>query len=90
MPQTVRAACIQLQCNSDSNRNWEACSRLVREAAAAGAELIVTPENTTFLGPHAQKVALAEPLDGPSHTRFADLARELKITLLVGSVAEIA
>lgn len=90
MPQTVRAACIQLQCNSDSNRNWEACSRLVREAAAAGAELIVTPENTTFLGPHAQKVALAEPLDGPSHRRFADLARELKITLLVGSVAEIA
>ena len=86
----IRAACVQLQCNSDSDRNWEACSRLVREAAAAGAQLIATPENTTFLGPHAQKVALAEPLDGPSHTRFADLARELQITLLVGSVAEVA
>ena len=52
------AACIQLQCNSDVARNWAVTERLVREAAAAGAKLIVTPENTTFLGPHHQKVAL--------------------------------
>ena len=90
MPQTIKAACIQLQCNSDSARNWAVCSRLVREAAEAGAQLIVTPENTTFLGPHAQKVALAEPLEGPSHLRFGELAQELGVTLLVGSVAEIA
>ncbi len=86
----IKAACIQLQCTSDADRNWKTCERLVREAAAAGAQLVVTPENTTFLGPHAQKVALAEPLDGPTHTRFGELAQSLQITLLVGSVAESA
>jgi predicted amidohydrolase len=84
------AACIQLQCNSDLARNWAVTERLVREAAAAGAQLIVTPENTTFLGPHHQKVALAEPVDGPTHQAFSRLAAELKICLLVGSVAEVA
>lgn len=84
------AAIVQLQCNSDSERNWSAADRLIRDAAAAGATLVVTPENTTFLGPHAQKVALAEPVDGPTHARFGLLAKELGICLLVGSVAEIA
>jgi deaminated glutathione amidase len=84
------AAIVQLQCNSDSERNWNAADRLIRDAAAAGATLVVTPENTTFLGPHAQKVALAEPVDGPTHARFGLLAKELGICLLVGSVAEIA
>ena len=87
---TFKAACIQLQCTSDSERNWRSCETLVRDAAGAGATLIVTPENTTFLGPHAQKVALAESIDGPTNRRLAELARELEITLLVGSVAEIA
>ena len=73
MTQTVKAACVQLQCNSDAVRNWETSSRLIREAAQAGAELVVTPENTTFLGPHAQKVALAEPLDGPTPVSYTHL-----------------
>lgn len=84
------AAIVQLQCSSDSPRNWKVANRLIREAAAAGATLVVTPENTTYLGPHTQKVALAEPVDGPTHARFGLLAKELGICLLIGSVAEIA
>jgi predicted amidohydrolase len=52
--------------------------------------LVATPEATTYLGPHARKVLLAEPVDGPTHRRFGDLASELGITLLIGSVAEQA
>ena len=62
--------------------------RWVRAAAAAGAEFIATPEATTYLGPHDRKIQLAETLDGPTHQRLAGLARELRVTLLVGSVAE--
>lgn len=84
------AACIQLQCSSDIERNWRVCETLIREAAGEGATLIATPENTTFLGPHEQKVRLAEDLRGPTQKRFAELAGELRITLLVGSIAEVA
>jgi len=40
------------------------------------------------LGPHYQKVLLAEAIDGPIATIFSTLAKELQVTLLVGSVAE--
>lgn len=82
------AACIQINGSSDIDRNLAVTERLVREAAAAGARLIATPEATTYLGPHKDKAALAEPVDGPTHLRLGRLAGELGVTLLVGSVAE--
>ena len=45
------AACIQINGSSDIERNLAVTERLVREAAAAGARLIATPEATTYLGP---------------------------------------
>lgn len=81
-------ACIQLGSTSDVERNLALTEALVRRAAAAGAVLVATPEATTFLGPHDQKVRLAEPVDGPTNRRLAALAAELGIHLLVGSVAE--
>ncbi len=87
---TFLAACVQLSCTSDVERNLATTDRLVREAAAAGAKLIATPENTPYLGPHAQKVELAEPLDGPTLSRLGALARELNVHLLIGSTAEVA
>ena len=82
------AAVIQLNGSSDISRNLATTERFVREAAAAGARFVATPEATTYLGPHKEKVQLAEPVDGPLHRRLGELARELQIGLLVGSVAE--
>lgn len=82
------AAVIQLNGSSDIERNLRVTSELVRAAARAGATLIATPEATTYLGPHREKVQLAEPVDGPLHQRYGQLARELGVDLLVGSVAE--
>jgi len=81
-------AAVQINGSSDIERNLRSTERLVREAAACGATFIATPEATTYLGPHDRKIELAEPLDGPTNTRLAQLAKELGITLLVGSVAE--
>jgi predicted amidohydrolase len=82
------AACIQLNGSSDTAQNLATTEALVRRAAAYGACFVATPEATTYLGPHKDKVALAEPLDGPTQQRLGALAAELGITLLVGSVAE--
>jgi predicted amidohydrolase len=84
----ILAAAVQLSSSSNTAANLDAAETWIRRAAALGARLVVTPENTNHLGPHADKVRLAEPLDGPTVSRLARLARELGITLVVGSVNE--
>jgi deaminated glutathione amidase len=84
------AAVVQLQSTSDEAANLAAAEALVRRAAGHGARLVATPENTNFLGPHAEKVRRAQPLDGPTVARFAALAAELGIHLLLGSFNERA
>jgi predicted amidohydrolase len=82
------AAAVQLTSTSDEAANLESAAGLIRRAAAYGARFVATPENTNYLGPHAEKVRRAEPLDGPACRRFAELARELGIFLLLGSYNE--
>ncbi|MCB9666209.1 MAG: carbon-nitrogen hydrolase family protein [Alphaproteobacteria bacterium] len=84
----ILAAAVQLQSTSDEAASLEAAEQGIRRAAAHGATLVVTPENTNFLGPHARKVELATGLDGPVVGRFAGLAAELGITLVLGSFNE--
>ncbi len=82
------AAVVQLNSSSDAAANWRQAEQLCRRAAAAGAALVATPENTNFLGPHEQKVRLAESLDGATCSRFAELAAELGVHLLLSSFNE--
>jgi len=61
----------------------------VREAAAAGAQLVVLPEKWPALGTPEQTAAAAESLaDGPSATWAREIARELSIDLVAGSMSE--
>lgn len=82
------AACIQLNGGSNIERNLRQTEALIRRAAGWGATFIATPEATTYLGPHDEKVRLAEDMDGPTNRRLAALAAELGVELLLGSVAE--
>ena len=88
MEMPVRAAAVQLNSNGDKARNLNAAERLVRSAAAEGAELVALPEKWNLLASGEQMVAGAEPLDGPSLTTARSWARELGIHLLAGSIAE--
>ncbi len=84
----VRAAAIQLNSTGDKARNLEVAERLVREAAADGAELLALPEKWNQLGDGEELVAGAEPLDGPSLGAARGWARELGVYLLAGSITE--
>ncbi len=86
----LRAAAVQLNSNSDKGRNLEAAERLVRAAAADGAELIALPEKWNLLADGPELAAGAEPLDGPSLTAARDWARTFGVHLLAGSVSELA
>lgn len=82
------AAVVQMTSTSDAEANWRQAKELIEHAAALGAQLVVTPENTNFLGPHDEKVRRAEPLGGPTCARFAHLADALDLHILLGSFNE--
>jgi predicted amidohydrolase len=84
----VRAAAVQLQSTPDRDRNLETADRLTREAAKAGAELIVLPEKWPALGTPEQTIAAAERLDGPVVQWATSIAKELGIDLVAGSFTE--
>ncbi len=84
----MRAAAVQLQSTPDRDRNLAAADRLTRDAAKAGAELIVLPEKWPVLGTPEQTIAAAEPFDGPIVQWAKDIARELQVDLVAGSFSE--
>ena len=85
----MRAAAVQLNSTDEYDRNLEVAERLVRGAAADGAELVVLPEKWTVLGSGKAIRDGAEPLDGPALSAAAGWARELGIFLVAGSVPEL-
>ena len=84
----MRASAIQLNSNDDKERNLTIAERLVRQAAAQGAELVVLPEKFNVLGSPEQLAEGAEPIDGPTLAWAGSLARELDMWLVAGSIVE--
>src|SRR5258705_11627061 len=73
---------------ADAEKNLATAERLVRDAAKRGALLVGLPENFAFLRSEGEPVPQAQDLDGPWVQRMAALARELRVTLLLGSLPE--
>jgi deaminated glutathione amidase len=84
----VRAAVVQLNSTEDKDRNLKTADRLTRAAAADGAQLVVLPEKFNVLGTHEHYQAGAETLEGPTIGWARDVARELGIDLVAGSIVE--
>jgi deaminated glutathione amidase len=89
MPDKIRIACVQMTSRADKSANLETAERLVGQAAATGADLVVLPEKWNVIGDAAVYYATAEPLEGgESVAAMSDWARTHGITLVGGSVAE--
>ena len=84
----IKAACIQMNCGPEIAPNLEFLERAVREAAAAGATFIATPENSDLIRfpPSADNLFAGEE-DHAGVALASKLAAELGITLLIGSFA---
>lgn len=85
----LKAACIQFTAGPDWPSHAEAVVRLVRQAAEAGARLIVTPENTGGIRQDKVRMVAEAPVEAehPAIAAFTTLAHDLGIWLLCGSVA---
>ncbi len=86
---TVRAACIQMRSTTDVATNLEDALRLIRVAAAEGAEFIATPEMTNLLDirPGQARPKIKLEAEDACLAALSALAAELGITLLIGSLA---
>ena len=89
MSERINAACIQICSGPDIDNNLKAAGQLIREAAAKGAQLVSTPENTCHIrSPMSEKLKTTPwQKDHPGLPFFSDLAKELGIALHIGSMA---
>jgi predicted amidohydrolase len=85
---TLRVAAVQMNATDDREANLAQADRLTRSAAADGAKLVLLPEKWSVLGSGEHLRAGAEPLDGPAISWARQIARELHIDLVAGSIAE--
>lgn len=84
----IKVSAIQMSMSEDKSSNISKAERLVREAAANGAQIILIPE--LFEGLYFCKdmdkkyFSWAQPLEGnPLVKRFADVAKELGVVILI-------
>ena len=85
----MRAAAVQLNSTQDRGGNLATAERLVRAAAADGASLVLLPERFDVRGTPEDYEAAAAPLDANPTVKWArDLARDLGIDLVAGSLSE--
>jgi predicted amidohydrolase len=85
----VTVGCVQVSPGDDRQANIDGASQGVREAVARGASLVVLPEYVGYVhtsGGVMRSHALAEEAD-PALAAFQQLARELDVWILVGSLA---
>jgi predicted amidohydrolase len=87
--EVFKAACLQVNTGTDLQRNIDAASNLCVEARAAGADLILMPENVAMMEWGRSNIVLkAMPeADHLALKAFRELARELGCWLHIGSLA---
>ena len=84
----LKVACVQLRCGDDVGENVRTASALIRDAHKMGAQFIGTPENTGLMAADGgAKLEKTHPEHDKALPQFAQLAEELGIWLLVGSLA---
>uniref|UniRef100_A0A453K4T7 CN hydrolase domain-containing protein n=1 Tax=Aegilops tauschii subsp. strangulata TaxID=200361 RepID=A0A453K4T7_AEGTS len=85
----ARVGVVQMTSVGDLDANYATCSRLTKEAAAAGVKFLCFPEVFSFIGSKdGESVKLAEPLDGPIMQRYCSLANESSMWLSLGGFQE--
>jgi N-carbamoylputrescine amidase len=84
---SFKVGLVQMSMSADPEENLEKATRLAREAAEGGAEIVCLPElYRTQYFPQAEDpraFELSEPIPGPSTEAFSRLARGHRVSVLV-------
>lgn len=82
------AAAIQMLASPNKDANLKEAEAKVREAAHRGAKVVALPEVFNWRGGKGEEKVFAEKIPGPTSHLMANLAKELQIFLLAGSLLE--
>lgn len=82
------AAAVQMSSTPDKDENRDVARRLIRAAADSGAQLVALPELWSCHGLEKVYRENAETVPGPTTDFLGNLARELGIHLIGGSILE--
>ncbi|MEX3526249.1 MAG: carbon-nitrogen hydrolase family protein [Burkholderia sp.] len=87
-PAQLTVAALQMVSTPDVVRNLDEAGRLIAEAAAGGAQLVLLPEYFCFMGRRdTDKLAIAEPYqDGPIQRFLGDAARRHGVWVIGGTL----
>jgi deaminated glutathione amidase len=89
MPNRIRVACVQLTSRADKAANLEKTERLVAQAAAGGADVVLLPEKWNAIGDAETLHGAAETIEaGESVEAMRGWAARHGITLVGGSITE--
>jgi predicted amidohydrolase len=83
---TVAACQVRVDID-DPQQTWQAATTAVREAADAGATVVVLPELVlagSAFASRTEALTRAEQANGPTATRMSELAAELQVVLILG------
>ncbi|MCQ4145048.1 carbon-nitrogen hydrolase family protein [Vogesella sp. AC12] len=88
MKTAFKVAAIQMVSTTQPQQNLDTAARLVAQAAADGAQLVVLPEYFCLMGrEEGDKVRIREPFgDGPIQQQLAAMARDNKVWLVGGTL----
>jgi deaminated glutathione amidase len=83
------AACVQFTAGRDHEPNIQAVSELVCRARDAGADFVLTPENTGLIEPigKLRREKARDEINHPVLAALREIARETGVWLLIGSLA---
>ena len=84
----IKAAAIQMSSTPNKAENLETAEALIRQAVAAGAELVALPELFSCHGLEKAYRENSEPIPGPTTGFLGELAREFGVYVLGGSILE--
>ena len=87
-PQEFRLAAVQMVSTPDVTENLKSASLLIRQAADAGAQLVLLPEYFCLMGlKDRDKITIREKFGaGLIQDKLAQLAQELKIYIVAGTI----
>lgn len=89
MAETFKVACVQNCAENDLGKNIEETITLTRAAENAGASLVCLPEYFAYMAPNDQELLRESPTEDahPALAAYRELARELNVWILLGSLA---
>lgn len=82
-------AVIQLDTQNNKPENLAILAKFIEEAAQRGAAMVSLPEVMNLIGPNVGEGGGSEPIPGPTTDLLCQLAKQHKIFIHGGSIAEV-